>query len=159
MRSASSPKRKVASPTKRAIAEKARERAAYLSSLKQKLIIQAKANDVTAAQTSLRVLSENLPDNGRFLVRDAPEEMAQAYWRMAWQAVRAGQLKSAVDLIDRGRDMAPTLESIATARARYIRYQALDDQLSADTVLDVHKVSSTTVKPSTSSCTTPIQAS
>jgi serine/threonine protein kinase len=128
--------------TRQALGEKELDRAAYLSALKQKLIIQAKANDITAAETSLRVLRESVPADDRFMMQDAPGAIAQAYARMAWGAVEEGQFKSAVDLINRSRLSAPASDAILTAQARYIRYQALDEYLTTSAVIDVRKVRS-----------------
>ena len=123
-----------------AIGERKSERAAYEKSLKQKLLTQAQAGDVGSAETTLRVLRESLPANDRFMGRDGPEAIAQAYERLAGQAAENGQLKSAVELINRGRAAAPSMTGLAAAQARYSRYQALDDYLAGDPEPDVQKV-------------------
>jgi hypothetical protein len=126
--------------TREELGEKDLDRAAYLSSLKQKLIIQAQANDVTGAETSLRVLHESLPADDRFMTQDAPLAIAQADARMAWGALRDGQFKSAVELINRSRLVAPFSELVSATQARYLRYAALDEYLTESPVIDVRKV-------------------
>jgi serine/threonine protein kinase len=126
--------------TRQDLGEREHDRAAYLSSLKQKLLIQAQANDVTAAETSLRVLGESLPANDRFMTQEGPGAIAQAYGRLAWGAARDGQFQSALDLVARGRAVAPELREIVAAQARYSRYQALDEYLTRDPAPDAHRV-------------------
>jgi Thiamine pyrophosphate enzyme, N-terminal TPP binding domain len=126
--------------TRQELGEKDLDRAAYLGSLKQKLIIQAQAGDVTGAETSLRVLHESLPPGDRFMSQDAPSAISQSYARMAWGALKDGQFKSAVALIDRSRSVAPFPEAVAATQARYLRYAALDEYLTASSVIDVRKV-------------------
>jgi hypothetical protein len=126
--------------TRQELGEKDLDRAAYLSSLKQKLIIQSQANDVTGAETSLRVLRESLPADDRFMTQDAPAAIAQAYARMSWGALKDGQFKAAVELINRSRLVAPSSEIVSAAQARYVRYAALDEYLSASPVIDVRRV-------------------
>ena len=116
------------------------EIAAYVNSLKQKLVTRATADDVTSAEMSLRVLRENLTPSDRFLTREGPEAIAQAYGRLALKAAGSGQLKTAVELIGRGHAAAPSVDRIATAQARYIRYQSLDDYLIGSVAPDIHKV-------------------
>jgi serine/threonine protein kinase len=116
------------------------ERAAYVNSLKQKLLAQAAADDVTSAETSLRVLHENLAANDRFMTREGSEAIAQAYGRLALKAAGNGQFKNAVALIGRGRAAAPSVERLATTQTRYIHYQALDDYLTGAAVPDIRKV-------------------
>jgi hypothetical protein len=125
--------------TRQELGEKELDRAAYVSSLKQKLIIQADANDVIAAATSLRVLSQSLPANDRFMAHEAPEAIAQAYGRLAWIALRGGHFSAAVELINYGHELAPAMELINKRRALYLRYQALDEYLTHSATLDVRK--------------------
>jgi serine/threonine protein kinase len=126
--------------TRQELGERALDRAAYLSSLQQKLIIQAQANDLTGAETSLRVLREGLPAGDHFMTQDGPAAIGQAYARMAWGAIKDGQFKNAVVLINRGRLAAPGSEPIQAVQVRYVRYQALDEYLTNSAVLDVRKV-------------------
>jgi hypothetical protein len=72
--------------------------------------------------------------------RDAPGTIAQAYGRLAMQAAANGQLKSAVELINRGSAAAPRMEAMVAAQTRYRRYQALDDYLTGGAAPDVRKV-------------------
>jgi serine/threonine protein kinase len=125
--------------TRQSIGEKELDRAAYVSSLKEKLIIQAQANDVTAAQVTLRIIGQSLPRDDPFMSQEGPGAIAQAYGRMAWSALKDGQLASAVDLIKRGHEIAPDLQDVYATQLRYIRYQALDAYLAGDGIPDVRK--------------------
>ena len=116
------------------------ERTAYVDSLKQKLLTRATADDVASAEMSLRVLRENLPANDRFMTRDGPEAIAQAYARLALKAAGNGQLKSAVELMTRARAAAPSVERIAITLTRYVRYQEIDDDLTGAAVPDIRRV-------------------
>ena len=116
------------------------ERTAYVNSLKQKLLTRATADDVASAEMSLRVLRENLPANDRFMTRDGPEAIAQAYARLALKAAGNGQLKSAVELMTRARAAAPSVERIAITLTRYVRYQEIDDDLTGAAVPDIRRV-------------------
>lgn len=122
------------------IGDRKSDRAAYVNSLKHRLIAQAQDNDVTSAETTLRVLRESLAANDRFMTHEAPRTIAQAYERLALQAAGNGQLQSAVELINHGEAAAPNLESIAAAQARYMRYQVLEDGLTNGPVPNVLEV-------------------
>jgi serine/threonine protein kinase len=106
-----------------------RDRAAALTSLKQKLLVQAQANDVVEAQLSLTGLTASLPPDDHFVTTEGPEAIAQAYVRMASNAAKEGRFKNAVSLAERGREIAPSLKEIGTIRQRYARYQVIDDHL------------------------------
>lgn len=125
--------------TRQELGEKELDRGAYVSSLKQKLIIQADANDVTAAATSLRVLGQSLPADDRFMAREGPEAIAQAYERLAWTALREGRFNEAVELIDHSHKLVPAMEPINKRRTLYLHYQALDEYLTHSSTIDVRK--------------------
>jgi serine/threonine protein kinase len=116
------------------------KRAAYLNELKHKLIAQLQANDVTAAQMSLRILEVNLAADDRFLTRVAPRELAAAYARMAAKTLADGRLKDAVEIVNRGRLALPAVQGLAKTQALYTRYQELDEYLTGGPVPDVHRV-------------------
>lgn len=111
---------------------KQRERAAQIEALEQKLIDQARANEVTEAQASLAQLRANLPVTDVFTTKDAPEAIARSYLRLAATAAKEGRLENAVGLIDRGRALAPALNELTTARQRYVRYAALEHSITSD---------------------------
>ena len=115
-------------------------RSLYVSSLRRNLMTQAASGDVASAEMTLRVLRESLPADDRFMMREGPEAIAQAYRNMAWQAATNGQLKSAVEWVNRGLAVAPSMEALVVAHARYLRYQGLDDYLTGVAEPDVHKV-------------------
>lgn len=115
-------------------------RSLYVSSLRRNLLTQAASGDLASAEMTLRVLRENLSADDRFMTREGPEAIAQAYRNVAWQAATKGQLKSAVELVNRGLAIAPSMEALVVAHARYLRYQMLDDYLTGNAAPDVLKV-------------------
>ena len=115
-------------------------RTTYVNGLEHTLITQAQANDVAAAQTTLRVLQMNLGADDRFLTRDGPTAIAQAYVRLAAEAVTRGQLKDAIELVNQGRMAAPSTERMAKLQALYNSYGQLDDYLTGGPVPDIHRV-------------------
>jgi len=108
---------------------KERDRVAAYTSLKQKLLVQAQANDVVEAQATLQTLYGSLPADDPFLTGDGPTAIAQAYLRMASNAAKEGRFKNAVSLADKGREIAPSMKEIAAVRQRYSRYQTIDEHL------------------------------
>jgi hypothetical protein len=108
---------------------KERDRVASYTALKQKLLVQAQANDVVEAQASLQALYGSVAADDPFLTNDGPVAIAQAYLRMASNAAKEGRFKNAVSLADKGREIAPSLKEIAAVRQRYSRYQTIDEHL------------------------------
>jgi hypothetical protein len=111
------------------------ERLARLEALEQKLIDQARANEVKEAQASLTELRANLPADDPFTVKAAPEAIARSYLRLAASAARDGRFENAVTLVDHAGEFAPGPELPAT-RERYVRYAALDHRIAADALTD-----------------------
>ena len=126
--------------TQQSIGSSRGERAAYVGSLKRKLMMEAEADDVDSAEVTLRVLAENLPPADRFLTWDGPGAVARACERLVRRALGKGELENAVELISRARAAAPALQSLAIAQDRLSRYQAFDDYLKGDSRPDVHRV-------------------
>jgi len=121
------------------LATDARNREAQLAALKQKLIDQAQANDVSEAQASLAELKKAKPDDV-FVAKEAPQAIGGAYGRLALSAVREGRYDRAVELLSRASDVAPQLADLAATRDRYTRYAALDRQLSSGTALSADSI-------------------
>jgi len=118
----------------------ARERLAQVEALKQKLIDQAQANEVTEAQASLVMLRTKLPTGDSFTSKDAPEAIGRSFLRLASSAAKEGRFENAVSLVDRGRDVAPTVSDLGAARQRYSRYIALDHALASDQSPDIGSI-------------------
>ncbi len=106
-----------------------RNRLAQVEALKQKLLVQARANEVTEALASLQELRGNLQANDNYLTSEAPEAIGAAYLRLASTAAKDGRFDNAVTLAARAGEVAPKLSGVAPARERFARYQALDQTL------------------------------
>jgi serine/threonine protein kinase len=113
-----------------------RNRQAQLEALKQKLLVQAGANDVAEALASIKELRANLPANDGYLVIQAPTAIASAYLRLASIAAKDGRFDNAVSLTSKAREIAPSLKDLDSASQRYTRYQALDQALKTSATLD-----------------------
>lgn len=117
-----------------------RDRSAELESLRQKLLVQAQANDIRAAKESLEELRRSTPGDKRFLKKEGPEAIAQAYLRLASNMATTGRLQSAVVLVERAMAYGPSPKYFESVRDRYTRYQRLKTVLSDSTVIDARAV-------------------
>lgn len=124
----------------REAAAKERDRLAQLEALKQKLLVQARANEVTEALASYRELRANLPADDAFLQTQAPHAIGSAYLRLASTAARDGRFDNAVSLTTRAREIAPELDGLNAARERYSRYASLNNSLMTASEIDVAAV-------------------
>jgi len=118
------------------------EHAAQVSSLEKQLLDVAQANDVDAALARLAQVRVELPPNDPFITRDGPAAVASAYLRLAASAAQEGRFPAALDLVNRGRAVAPSFAQVNAARTRYGRYQVLDQYLTSRVRLDVRDVRS-----------------
>jgi len=118
-------------------ASQERNRLAQVDALKTKLLVQARANEVTEALSSLHELQANLPADDGYLVLQAPEAIGNAYLRLASNAARDGRFANAVSLTTRAKEVAPTLQDVAPANERYGRYQSIEEALRSSNVIDV----------------------
>lgn len=116
------------------------ERAAQVNSLEQKLLEQAQANEVDQALLALNTLRAELPANDAFVTREGPGAIAGACLRLALLAAQEGRFTLALGLVNQGRTLAPSQEQIASARARYTRYQAIDQYLTSRERIDARSV-------------------
>jgi serine/threonine protein kinase len=114
-----------------------RSRLAQLEALKHKLLLQARANEVTEALASLSELRENLPKDDRYLTEEAPLAIGGAYLRLASIAAKEGRYANAITLTTRASEIAPSMTGVNEARERFTRYQALDQRLQSATTIDV----------------------
>ena len=117
-------------------ASQERNRLAQLEALKTKLLVQARANEVNEALTSLQELRVNLPADDGYIALQAPQAIGNAYLRLASNAAREGRFTNAVTLVTRAKDIAPTLADVAPASERYSRYQAIGETLKSATLID-----------------------
>ena len=115
-----------------------RNRLAQLEALKTKLLVQARANEVNEALTSLQELRANLPADDGYLALQAPQAIGNAYLRLASNAAREGRFANAVSLTARAKDIAPSLSDVAPASERYSRYQAIDELLKSSNAVDAN---------------------
>ncbi|MEP7243449.1 MAG: serine/threonine-protein kinase [Gammaproteobacteria bacterium] len=125
---------------KRELDIKARDSAAQIAARKEKLLVQAKANDVTGALASLEALRPDLAKKDLFLVEEGPNAIGRAFLRMASGAARDGRFEDAVRLAERGRQIARSLPEIGQARERYIHFQAIDGTLTHRSGFDVRGI-------------------
>lgn len=121
----------------REVAAQQRSRVAQLEALKHKLLLQARANEVTEALASLAELRENLPKNDTYLSEEAPQAIGGAYLRLASIAAKEGRFANAITLATRAGEVAPSMTGVSQARDRYGRYQALAQRLQSANVIDV----------------------
>ena len=99
------------------LAEKAQT--AKIEGLKQTLLTQARANDVKAAKANYENLKKMLPSNNRFIKVDAPTAIAEAYLRLAKGLGARGNFKSAVQLLNAGLEIAPSMAKLKDAINEY----------------------------------------
>lgn len=121
----------------REAAAKQRSRLAQLEALKHKLLLQARANDVTEALASFAELRENLPKGDTYLADEAPQAIGGAYLRLASIAAKDGRYANAMTLAARATEVAPSMTGVSEARDRFARYQALDQRLQSARDIDV----------------------
>jgi len=99
--------------------DKQEKRVAELAALRQKLLLQAKANEVVEAAASLRELRASLPAEDSFLAAVAPQAIASAYLRLAAIAARDGHPDAAVTMVDRALELDRGNKQIAALRETY----------------------------------------
>lgn len=126
-----------AARSERDAAAEQRNRLAQLDALKHKLMVQARANDVTEALASLQELRAHLPAADPFLTQEAPQAIGEAYLRLASIAARDGRYANAVTLAARAGEVAPSLSNATALQERYARYQAIAQALQTAITLDV----------------------
>jgi hypothetical protein len=97
--------------------------------LKQALINQAGANQVSEAIATLGSLREHLSATDEFLVVEGPQAIALAYLRLASNAANNGKIEEALSLSISGSKIAPALKEAAVARNRYLAYWEISDLL------------------------------
>lgn len=120
--------------------DQVRARAAQLAALKEKLLVQAQANQVIDALFTLESLRANLPKKDAFVSSEAPQAIARGYLRIASTTVKEGRFKEAVSLVDRARDLDEASEETAAIRKRYMRYQAIDGILAKRRSIDAQDI-------------------
>ena len=95
----------------------AQARQASIDGLKQTLLTQAQANDVTKAKGSLAELSKLLPAKDPFVAVEGREAIANAYMRLARDLADRKQIDQAVQLLHAGLDFAPNMASLKKSLA------------------------------------------
>ncbi|HEY8508550.1 MAG TPA: SUMF1/EgtB/PvdO family nonheme iron enzyme, partial [Steroidobacteraceae bacterium] len=117
-----------------------RTRLANIQAAKQRLLVQAKANEVQEAQASLKELQSVLPPNDAFLTTEAPQAIGAAYLRLASTAAKDGRFRNAVELAERGAQVVPNVPALAAASKRYARYMAIDEDLATRNRIEVIRI-------------------
>jgi hypothetical protein len=117
-----------------------RSRLANIQAAKQRLLVQAKANEVQEAQATLKELQSVLPANDAFLTTEGPQAIGAAYLRLASTAAKDGRFKNAVELAERGAQVVPNVPALAAASKRYARYMAIDEDLATRNRIEVIRI-------------------
>lgn len=92
---------------------------AELESRKQILITQAQANEVEQAQSTLSRLKGELPNDDPFMLQDAPQAIAGAYFRLAEKRSGKGDPEEAVKLANLGLEFNRSAMDLQKALERY----------------------------------------
>jgi hypothetical protein len=116
------------------------ERTARVSSLEQKLLERAQADDIREALAQLAELRAVLPANDAFLTHDAPRVIAEADLRQAAALARTGRFAAALNSVAEAQTTAASMRRLAVVRARYVQYDAIDQHLTSRESVDVHWV-------------------
>jgi hypothetical protein len=74
------------------------------------------------------------------MVQDGPNAIALAYARLSWNSLKEGDLRAAIELMNRAHEAAPSSAEVNTKQLRLARYQALDVYLTSDVFPEVRKV-------------------
>ncbi|HEX3844551.1 MAG TPA: bifunctional serine/threonine-protein kinase/formylglycine-generating enzyme family protein [Steroidobacteraceae bacterium] len=109
-----------------AAAAQAQEQNAQTQALQQKLLVQAAANTVNDALTTLAELRGRLPANDPFLTKQGPAAIGGGYLRLAASAALDGRFDEAESLAQKGRAAVPTFAPLGAAQLRYAQYASLN---------------------------------
>ncbi|MFI4886643.1 MAG: protein kinase [Steroidobacterales bacterium] len=131
-----------ASRKQMATAAQAQEQQAQTEALEQKLLVQAAANTVNDALTTLATLRSRLPAGDPFLVKQGPVAIGGGYLRLAASAALDGRFEQAEGIAEKGITAVPGLESLAGAHARYALYASLDRLMASVGAADAKRVRS-----------------
>ncbi|MDE2448707.1 MAG: protein kinase [Gammaproteobacteria bacterium] len=107
-------------------AAQVQEQHAQTQALQQKLLVQAAANTVNDALTTLAQLRTRLPANDPFLTKDGPAAIGGGYLRLAASAALDGRFDEAESLAQKGRAAVPTFAPLGAAQLRYAQYASLN---------------------------------
>lgn len=94
-------------------------RLARIEGLKETLIIQARARDVSDARDTLRELRAELPEDDPFLTITAADAMAEAYTTLSESRAEQEDYASALELAKAGLDIAPDNQRLIRAMQDY----------------------------------------
>ncbi|HHM05132.1 MAG TPA: hypothetical protein ENJ19_05235 [Gammaproteobacteria bacterium] len=128
-----------------AFEQQAREKArlARLEGLKQTLLTQAKANDVTGAKRTLDKLHRQLPLSDPFLTETAPQALGQAYLRLGQDLLAQSAPDSALKLLESARTYipdAPALQETLAAAQSAVHEQWLKSHVAGAAALDAGEI-------------------
>lgn len=98
---------------------------ARLDGLKQTLLMQAKANDIRNAKLSYDALSKQLSEDDPFMLKQAPEALAQAYHNVAEGFAQRTDYGSALTLVEAGLELMPEMVALQQSQHRYQHQQQI----------------------------------
>ncbi|TGG92060.1 hypothetical protein E4656_14365 [Natronospirillum operosum] len=93
---------------------------ARIQGMQSDLLVQAEAREVDAAERTLSELRQYLDNQDPFLTITAADAMAEAYLDLTEEQGREGAYRDAVQLADRGLDIAPDNLLLQNVRERYL---------------------------------------
>lgn len=97
----------------------AQMRVARLEGMKQDLLTQARARQVTAARRTFDELKQELPADDPFITTEAPEAIADAYYRLATGKAEGGEFEDALKFAEAGLEFVPGMARLQQAVQDY----------------------------------------
>jgi serine/threonine protein kinase len=98
---------------------RARESAAQLTAAKQRVLDQALADHIDAAQTQFAHLKQTLPADDPFVTTDAPRAIAEAYLVRARRAALQTRFDEAFNMAQAAQSAAPNVAGVAANLQRF----------------------------------------
>jgi serine/threonine protein kinase len=94
--------------------------AARIEGLQNTLLVQASARELDEAESTLDELRQYLGEDDPFLTITAADAMAEAYLQATEDLGREGQYRAAVDMAERGLEIAPNDLQLQSARDNFL---------------------------------------
>ncbi len=96
-----------------------RLRLARIDALRNTLVTQANANEVTNAAKTLQTLRDELPAGDEFVTTTGPNAIAQAYLRLANAQAERANFSNALSFAREGLKLAPDMQGLNDAIAQF----------------------------------------
>jgi len=93
---------------------------ARIEGLKNNLLVETQAMEISAAEKTFSQLTNLLQDDDPFLTITAADAMAEVYLKLAENKANEGNYKEAVELASRGLEISPNDLLLQTASERYL---------------------------------------